>query len=133
VSAPVLSAAVRVLGISHLLQPPLTLWLSRRLGLAKAFTELPPLPAHVARNMGLASVALPTCAGILVGLAADDVVAGGPARMFAWLMAAFWCWRLWRQTVLWPLLPVGWRWGLAAIFVAQGPLLAGLLVRAAVH
>jgi hypothetical protein len=125
-----LQFAIRCVGISHLLQPPLTLWLARRLRLADSFQGLPPLPAHVLRNMAFASVALPTALGVLVGISANDVVHGGSPRILAWLLAGFWIWRLWRQAILGPLLPPPWRWGLAAIFVAQGPLLAALLLLA---
>jgi hypothetical protein len=119
---------IRCVGMSHLLQPPLTLLLSRRLGLARAFRRLEPLPAMVAHNMAVASVLLPTSAGLIVALAAEDVAAGGPIRELAWLLAAFWTWRLARQALLRPHVPRGWHWGLSAIFVAQGPAFGALLL-----
>jgi hypothetical protein len=120
--------AIRCIGVSHLLQPPLTLLLSKRLGLARAFLNLAPLPSLVAHNMAVASVMLPTCAGMIVGLAAADVARGGSLRSLAWLLVAFWTWRLARQRLLRPHLSGAWHWGLIAIFVVQGPLLGVLLL-----
>jgi hypothetical protein len=118
---------IRCIGVSHLLQPPLTLLLAKRLGLARAFRTLAPLPALVAQNMGVASVSLPTCAGLVVALTADDVARGGSYQYLAWLLAAFWTWRLVRQRLLRPHMPRAWHWGLTAIFAVQGPLFAALL------
>jgi hypothetical protein len=126
-----LETLIRCIGVSHLLQPPLTLLLAKQLGLERDFARLPPLSAQVARNMGFASVALPTSAGLVVALGARDVVAGGPMVLLAWTMAAFWTWRLSRQRALGPLLPRTWHWGLCAIFCVQGPLFAAVLSRAA--
>lgn len=114
-------------GFSHLLQPPVTLLLAKRLRLARAFSSLGPLAAQIARNMAFASVFLPTCAGVVVGLSAKEVVAGGAARDLAWVLAAFWSWRLARQMALRTLMPARWHWGLCAIFFVQGPALAALL------
>jgi hypothetical protein len=120
--------AIRLVGLSHLLQPPLTLLLAKRLGLARAFGTLAPLPALVASNMGFASVALPTSAGLIVAFAADDVARGDSIRYLAWLLAAFWTWRLVRQRLLRPHLPRAWHWSLTAIFAVQGPLFGALLL-----
>jgi len=119
--------ALRLVGVSHLLQPPLTALLARRLGLRKAFASLPPVPAQIAVNMGVASIALPTCLGCLLAAFADEVVHGGAMRAVSWLLAAFWIWRLTRQQVLGRQLPRAWHYALTAIFVVQGPLLAALL------
>lgn len=123
----ILDQAVLAIGLSHALQPPLTVLLAKRLDLERAFADLPPLAAQIARNMAFASVSLPTSAGLLLALSAHEVVAGGGVRFFAWLMAAFWTWRLSRQLVLGPLLPRAWHLTLTAIFCAQGPLFAALL------
>jgi hypothetical protein len=119
--------AIRLIGASHLLQPPLTALLARRLGLRAAFSGLPPLPAAIATNMGVASVALPTSLGCLVAVFAGEAVTGGGMRGLAWLLSAFWLWRLVRQQALGSHLPRTWHVALSAIFVVQGPLLAALL------
>lgn len=129
------TVAIQWIGASHLLQPPITLVLAKRFGLADAFAGLAPLAAQIARNMGFAAVVLPTSMGVLVGLQADDVVAGGGARHLAWLVSAFWTWRLYRQRTVgrhFPRVLEGraWNWLLAAIFFVQGPLLAIVLVYA---
>lgn len=123
-----LELAIRCIGISHLLQPPLTLLLARRLGLARAFASLPPFASLVVHNMAVASVILPTSAGLIVAHAAADVAHGGAVRYLAWLLVFFWTWRLSRQVRLAPLLPTPWHWGLSAIFSVQGPLLGTLLL-----
>ncbi len=125
--------AIRIIGASHLLQPPLTALLARRMGLRDAFASLPRLPAQVAVNMGIASVALPTTLGCLVGVFAGEAAGGGGMRALAWLLAAFWTWRLARQRALGPDLPRAWHWTLAGIFVVQGPLFALLLAWAALR
>src|SRR5271170_7678388 len=88
---------IQLIGGSHLLQPPLTATLARRLGLREAFDHLPPLPAQIATNMAFASVALPTALGCLVASFPREVAAGGGMRALAWLLSAFWVWRLARQ------------------------------------
>ncbi len=123
-----LQLAIRCIGISHLLQPPLTLLLARKLGLRRAFACLPPSASLVVHNMAVASVALPTSAGLIVALGAEDVAHGGALRYLAWLLVLFWTWRLSRQLRLASLLPTPWHWGLSAIFSVQGPLLGILLV-----
>jgi len=123
-----LSFAVRCVGISHLLQPPLTWLLARRLGLVKAFDGLPPAAAQVARNMGFASVFLPTMIGLLVALFADEVVTAPGLRSIAWLLCVFWTWRLLRQRIVGRYMPVGWHLVLTAIFIVQGPAFAFLLL-----
>ena len=123
-----LQLAIQAIGWSHLLQPPLTLLLARQLGLATAFAELPPLAAQIARNMGVAAVALPTATGVLVAIAAEEVVMGGAMRSLALLLALFWSWRLYRQTQIRKMLPAAWHWVLCAIFVVQGPVFAAVLL-----
>jgi hypothetical protein len=124
---------VRWIGLSHLLQPPLTLVLAsaRGLDLRRALICQSPLAAAVAQNMAVASVALPTTLGLLIALHPDAVFRAGPARELALLLAAFWSWRLFRQ-----LHALGPHWPrprrplqalLLVIFLVQGPLLAGLL------
>ena len=126
-----LELIVRAIGYSHGLQIPLTILLSKRLDLVRPFSDLALLPAQIARNMAFASVILPTCCGSILGLWASDVVAGGPLRALAWVMAAFWTWRLWRQLVLRRFFPAWWNWGLGVIFCVQGPTLAIVLVASA--
>jgi hypothetical protein len=125
-----LALAIQAIGWSHLLQPPLTLLLARQLRLEPAFSALPPLAAQIARNMAFASVGLPTATGVLVAIAAEEVVAGGCMRYLAWLLAAFWSWRLYRQVNIGQMMPTGWHWGLCAIFVVQGPVFAVVLIAA---
>jgi hypothetical protein len=124
--------AIRVIGFSHLLQPPLTTLLARRLGLREAFDALPKLALGVARNMAVAAVALPTSLGLFMAWQAPEVVAHGSAWSVALATSAFWTFRLERQLrSIGPLLrgkerffhPV-----LTAIFVVQGPVLALLLL-----
>jgi hypothetical protein len=126
-----LSFVIRCVGISHALQPPLTWLLARRLGLAKAFSDLPPTAAEVARNMGFASVFLPTTLGLLVGAFADEVVDGSGLRALAWLLCVFWTWRLLRQRVVGRYMPTAWHLVLTAIFLVQGPVFAFLLLSVA--
>jgi hypothetical protein len=121
---------IRCIGFSHLLQPPLTLLLARRLRLDVEFSSLGPLSSQIARNMAFASVFLPTCAGLLVGLSAPQVARGGSLGALAWLLAVFWTWRLTREIAMGPLLPKSWHWTLSAIFCVQGPVLAALLLAA---
>lgn len=124
---------IRWIGISHLLQPPITLALSRMLKLAPAFSALPALAGEIARNMAFASVGLPTSLGLLIAIHARDVARGGPMQSVAWLAAIFWTWRLLRQLNLASLWPNDRRRTrlchhlLALIFVVQGPVLGTLL------
>jgi hypothetical protein len=124
---------VRWIGLSHLLQPPLTLLLasSRGLDLRRSLVCHSPLAAAVAHNMAVASVALPTTLGLLLALRPGDVFRPGTARDLALLLAVFWSWRLYRQARAlgpsWPR-PLSILHGLLlGIFLVQGPLLAGLL------
>jgi hypothetical protein len=127
-------SVVRFIGLSHLLQPPLALLLTRRLELARALAVCPPLVAQVGRNMAIASIALPTALGLLLALHAHDVGAG-PARSLAWLVSAFWSWRLiqqWRAAGIWGARNGAGRlfhWCLSTIFVVQGPGLALCLLQ----
>ena len=125
-----LQLVIQAIGWSHLLQPPLTLLLARQLGLASAFAELPPLAAQIARNMGVAAVALPTATGVLVAIGAEEIVMGGAMRYLAALLAFFWSWRLYRQTRIGTMLPAAWHWALCAIFIVQGPVFATVLLMA---
>jgi hypothetical protein len=125
-----LETAIRCIGASHVLQPPMTLLLARRLGLRRAFSELPPLATQVAHNMAFASVFLPTFGGLLIAWSAHDVACGAAIRHLAWLLAAFWTWRLSRQIAIRSLLPAAWHWGLSVIFWIQGPLFAIVLLQA---
>jgi hypothetical protein len=124
---------VRWIGVSHLLQPPLT-WLlasARGLDLRRELVPRSRLAAAVAHNMAVASVALPTTLGLLVARWADAVFRSGAARDLALLLACFWSWRLYRQArALHPSWPDHWRslhGLLLGIFFLQGPLFAGLL------
>lgn len=124
---------VRWIGLSHLLQPPLTFLLasSRGLDLRRAVVPQSPLAAAVVHNMAVASVALPTALGLLVASRPADVFRAGTSRDLALLLAAFWSWRLYRQLRAlgpsWPR-PLHTVHGLLlGIFLAQGPLLAGVL------
>jgi hypothetical protein len=124
---------VRWIGLSHLLQPPLTLLLasSRGLDLRRSLVTQSPMAAAVAQNMAFASVALPTALGLLLALRADDAFHAGAARDLALLLAAFWSWRLYRQLRAlgpsWPRPLRSLHGLLLGIFLAQGPLLAALL------
>jgi hypothetical protein len=89
---------------------------------------LPPLAAQIARNMALTSVCLPTSIGVLVALAAEEIVLGGYMRYLAWIVVLLWSWRLYRQMSLGPYLPAAWHWGLCTIFFVQGPVFAGVLL-----
>ncbi|MGC4092788.1 MAG: hypothetical protein QM756_33875 [Polyangiaceae bacterium] len=128
--------ALRLIGLSHLLQPPLTLILASRRGLdlRTAIGAQTALAAGVLHNMAIAAVLLPTTFGLVLALHADEALAGGAARTLGFGLAAFWCWRLWRQVwVLRPLWPHHPRYvsylniALTSIFVLQGPLLLALL------
>lgn len=125
-------ALVRCIGISHLLQPPLTLLLARQLGLRHAFAALPPLPSRIAENMALAAVALPTSFGLVLAAYPEDALCGGPTRAVGFVLAAFWSARLVRQVRdIGPLLPSGggiWHPLLTLVFTAQGPVLGALLL-----
>lgn len=127
------SELVRCIGLSHLLQPPLT-WLlasSRGLDLGRSLVARSGLATAVAHNMAVASVALPTTLGLLLALRPHDVFRAGTARDLALLLAAFWSWRLYRQVGAlgpsWPRPLRALHGLLVAIFLAQGPLLAGVL------
>lgn len=123
---------LRCIGLSHLLQPPLTLLLARRLRLRPAFEALPPVAFRVAQNMAIAAVALPTSLGVFVAWQSEDVLQLGPSWALGLGVALFWTWRLERQLrVLGPLLGHPgrtWHAVLTAIFVTQGPLLALILL-----
>lgn len=127
---------IRIIGLSHLLQPPLTLLLSspRGIDLRAHLVPATPLAAKVLANMAVASVALPTALGILLALYPSPALEAGPARALAVLVSSFWCWRLYRQLFalgpLWPPAAGTGRWMnalLSLIFAVQGPGL-GLLV-----
>jgi hypothetical protein len=124
---------VRWIGIGHLLQPPLTLLLARRLRLKPAFESLPPVAYRVAQNMAIAAVVLPTSVGVFIALHAADALRFGPIWSLALGDALFWTWRLERQIrVLGPLFGRIrlWHGLLTAIFLVEGPLFGGLLVAA---
>ena len=128
--------AIRWIGVSHLLQPPLT-WLlasSSGLGLRAELTARTRIGAAVVQNMAFASVVLPTALGLLLAVHAPDALRAGAAQSLGLLLAGFWSWRLVRQLtalrVAWPAAPrlAAWSWhGLVVIFGFQGPILALLL------
>ena len=131
------SELVRVIGVSHLLQPPLTLLLAgpRGIDLRASLAPTTSLAREVLTNMAVASVLLPTTLGLLLALYPTLALEAGPARAIALLISAFWCWRLYRQLfVLGPLWPRAARPGswlnalLTLIFAVQGPGLGLLLV-----
>lgn len=128
--------AVRLIGLTHLLQPPLTLLLASERGLRlRAELATPnPLAAAVLGNMAFAAVALPTSLGLLLAYHGGEVLNAGAARSLAGLLALFWSFRLVRQlTVLraaWPRRRPLSRWlerCLIGIFVIQGPVLGCLV------
>ncbi|HEX4339187.1 MAG TPA: hypothetical protein VH062_24940 [Polyangiaceae bacterium] len=127
---------LRIIGFSHLLQPPLTALLARRLGLRVAFESLPKIAFGVAQNMAVAAVALPTSLGLFIAWRAHEVVEHGSAFAVAVATSLFWTFRLERQLrSIGPLLRDEDRFFhplLTAIFVVQGPLLAALLVATSV-
>jgi hypothetical protein len=118
-----------LIGISHLLQPPLTLLLAsgRGLNLRAALKPSTPISAPVLHNMAVAAVLLPTAFGLLLAIHADDTQGPGAARSLGLVLSLFWCWRLHRQLfVLGPLWPRAsaralFHWLLVAIFTLQGP------------
>jgi hypothetical protein len=130
-----IESAVQWIGFSHLLQPPLALLLTRRLELARSLAACPPLVAQVARNMAIASITLPTALGVLLALHAHEVAAASSGRSLAWVVSAFWSWRLlqqWRAAAVWRGSSAAGRllhWCLSGIFLAQGPGLALLLLQ----
>jgi hypothetical protein len=124
---------VGLIGLTHLLQPPLTVYLAgpRGLNLKGAISSTTPLGAVVLHNMAFASIGLPTALGILLTVHARELSEPGAARSLALLLAGFWSWRLYRQlTALrrhWPEGPRQLRRAqvlLSMIFFVQGPLLA---------
>jgi hypothetical protein len=126
-----------VIGLSHLLQPPLTMLLAGPQGvdLRAAITARTPLGAAVMTNMAAASVGLPTALGCLLAVYSSDALHAGPARAFGLLVATFWSWRLYRQVfVLGPRWPAAPRTAptlhllLALIFAIQGPCLGWLIL-----
>lgn len=128
--------AVRLIGLTHLLQPPLTLVLAsdRALGLRAELATRGGLGAAVVQNMAFAAVALPTSLGLLLAYHGGEALRAGAARSLASLLALFWSWRLGRQlTVLraaWPRRNRLSRWlepCLIGIFVIQGPVLGCLV------
>jgi hypothetical protein len=124
--------AVRCIGISHLLQPPLTLLLARHLSLRRAFESLPPVALRVAENMAVAAVALPTSLGVFLAFHAHDALRNGPAWTLAVGVALFWTWRLERQLrAVGPLIarssPI-WHILLTLIFTLQGPVFGVILL-----
>lgn len=124
---------VRFIGLSHLLQPPLTLLLASRrsLDLRRGLVPQSRLAAAVAHNMAVASVALPTSLGLLLAWHANAASVSGCARDLALLLAGFWSWRLFRQLGAlgadWPPQLRAQHRLLLAIFALQGPLLGGVL------
>jgi hypothetical protein len=128
---------IRVIGLSHLLQPPLTLLLAGPQGvdLRAAITSRTPLGTAVMTNMAVASVGLPTALGCLLAVYSSDALQAGPGRAFGVLLAAFWSWRLYRQLfVLGPHWPASTRAAptlhllLTLIFAIQGPCLGWLIL-----
>jgi protein-S-isoprenylcysteine O-methyltransferase Ste14 len=112
------------IGLSHLLQPPLTAFLAsaRGLDLASELSGRTPIAAEVLYNMGFASVVLPTALGLIVAVHAEEVSRPGAARTVAVLAASFWTWRLYRQMrALEP------RWPTAPRLVARSNLLLKLI------
>ena len=124
-----LEVLVRTIGISHLLQPPLTLVLSRTLGLRDAFSQLAELPRRMAVVMGMTCVALPTGMGVLIAAYAAGVFRPGLPETLCVLAGVFWTLRLLVQvfwySALFPRDARHWHWILCLIFAVQGP---GLLV-----
>jgi hypothetical protein len=126
-----------MIGISHLLQPPLTGLLASASGLDLRAVLAPrtPFGAKILENMAVAAVGLPTALGLLLALYPAEALRPGPGRSIATLISAFWCWRLYRQLfVLGPSWPksgnraAGLHPLLVAIFAAQGPGLGLLLL-----
>jgi hypothetical protein len=130
------SDLIRIIGVSHLLQPPLTLVLAgpRGIDLRAQLVSTTALAGEVMTNMAAASVLLPTTLGILLACYPTLALESGPARALAVLISTFWCWRLYRQVfVLGPLWPRAAGRGswlnalLTLIFLVQGPALGLLL------
>ena len=131
------SDLIRLVGVSHLLQPPLTLLLAstRGINLQGALIPTTRLAREILINMVFASVFLPTALGGLLAYYATSALEPGATRSLAALISLFWCWRLFRQSVvlrpLWPRHARREVWLnvlLIAIFAIQGPCLGLLLV-----
>jgi hypothetical protein len=121
-----LEVALAWIGGSHLLQPPLAYLVTQRLALRAALAQSPPLLGQLLQNMVLASIALPSMAGVLLALHAHEALQPGAARSLAWLLSVFWSWRFVRQCTAAAL----WRSSspgravhlvLCTIFLVQGP------------
>jgi len=128
---------IRIIGVSHLLQPPLTLLLAgpKGIDLQAQLTPTRPLAREVLTNMAVASVFLPTALGVLLACYPTSALEPGPARALGALVSVFWCWRLYRQLFvlgpLWPCAAGRSSWLnalLTLIFAAQGPGLGLLLI-----
>ena len=122
-----------VIGLSHLLQPPITLWLAKRvLGLSHAFATLPTLASRIAQILGATAIAFPTSLGLLCAACADAALVGGPVRLIALCLSGlFWTPRLFLQ-LFWvgsafPPDARKWHWLLVAIFLLQGPVFFAIL------
>jgi hypothetical protein len=129
--------AVAAIGWSHLLQPPVTLWLAKRvLGLASAFAALPSLANRIAHVMAVTAITLPTMLGVLCAMHPDAVLSAGAMRLVAFLLAGvLWTPRLFAQ-LFWigPMFPIGSKkihLLLVTIFAAQGPAFLAVLLAGA--
>lgn len=123
------SEVVELIGTSHLLQPPLTALLAKRLGLRQDIQARTEVGRSILGNLGFAAIVLPTSLGVVLAVHADATLVPGTARTLAHLLACFWLWRLYRQAALfgvWPRTPGSTRslyYLLVVIFLVQGPAL----------
>jgi len=128
---------IRLIGISHLLQPPLTWLLASEIGLNLRATLTPTgaFGAQIIQNMAFASVGLPTALGLILAVHPADTLHPGAAQSVALIVVVFWSWRLYRQVFvlrrLWPSagrLNATLNFVLTVIFLVQGPGLGLLLL-----
>ncbi|MET0790797.1 MAG: hypothetical protein ABW061_04695 [Polyangiaceae bacterium] len=126
---------IRIIGWSHLLQPPLTLLLAtpRGVDLRGALVAKTALAREVMHNMAFASVGLPTALGLVLAAYPAEILRPGGTHAVGCLVAIFWCWRLYRQVfalrAVWPSTAARLNGVLTVIFIVQGPGLGWLLLR----
>ncbi len=121
-----LVCALRLLGLSQLIQAPATAILASRrvLGLGAEIGALSPINGNIVRVLGGAAVGLLLGLGSLVALFPADMASTGLGRALAGMLGAFWTARLAVQLWYgrtWPARVRGWHWFLCTVFAVQGP------------
>jgi hypothetical protein len=136
VTSPFWQIAIAVIGWSHALQPPTTVWLkSRVFRSSNSYETLAPLTRRVTEIMALTAVLLPTAIGIVIGNRPSETVSDSALRSIAFVLAGgLWTPRLIAQIFyVGPLFPRdarAWHWFLIFIFTLQGPVFLGILLSA---